>query len=204
MRPLVLILAAGAALFAASALAQPVPGRAEAVLFDRPDFEGASVTIVRRSPDLAAQDFAGRARSGHFDGDWVACDAPDYGGRCERLSGDVADLASTQLGGRLASVRQGELAPAQEAQSDAGSDEYYDRSQADAGPPPPPPPPASLDVGIPGHSVIFFARPREGGAAVEGQGRAPADRFCRTQGLGPALYYDLDGGALRDVLCRRY
>jgi hypothetical protein len=51
--------------------------------------------------------------------------------------------------------------------------------------------------------VIFFVRPQRGGQDVPGDGRAAADGFCREQNLGPALYYDIDGRSLRDVLCRR-
>src|SRR5579885_2648025 len=88
-----------------AACAQPEEG-ARAILFDQPNFQGTSITIVERSTDLAAQSFAGRAMSGHFDGDWTVCDAPQYRGHCEEVSGDVANLADVGLGGPIASLRQ--------------------------------------------------------------------------------------------------
>jgi len=216
--------AACAALAAPAALAQPNnDGGQRAILFDQPNFQGASITIVQRSPDLGVQGFAGRAMSAHFDGDWTICDAPGYRGRCQTVAGDVTDLGDIGLARRLTSLRQSvsDTAP-DERSSDAGrrggEDEYYDRGAAPSGErapaaPEAPPPPGSrgpspaqaavIDQGIAGHSVIFFVRPQHGGADVQGQGRAAADAFCREQSLGPALYYDTDGATLRDVLCRR-
>jgi hypothetical protein len=145
MRHLLIALIAGGAAAAGAAGAQP-PGAPRAILFDRPNFQGSSITIVQGSANLAAQDYAGRAMSGHFDGEWLACDAPNFAGHCERLSGDVTDFGGVGLGRRLASLRQGEAAPATGAAParltgpisegynqtpvTEGESEYYDRGVA--------------------------------------------------------------------------
>jgi hypothetical protein len=252
MRHLFIALIAGGAAAAGAASAQP-PGAPRAILFDQPNFQGSSITIVQGSANLAAQDYAGRAMSGHFDGEWLACDAPNFGGHCQHLSGDVTDFGGVGLGRRLASLRQSEAAvnggpapgrrlwgPISEGYDQTpvteGESEYYDRGAAlarpaeaasppaappqpakAAGPPGPTPPPhagiaaasapapprAMLAGGVSGHAAIFFAHPRRRGVDVAGVGRRAADSFCRTAGLGPALYYDSEAGKLRDVLCRR-
>ena len=96
-----------AAALAGVASAQP-SGAARATLFDQPNFQGASVTIVEGSPDLAVRGFAGRAMSGRFEGDWTLCDSPGLDGRCASVSGDVADLATVGLGRRVISLRESE------------------------------------------------------------------------------------------------
>jgi hypothetical protein len=207
------------------AFAQPNnDGGGRAILFDQPNFQGTSITIVQGSPNLESQGFAGRAMSGHFDGDWTACDAANYRGHCQPVTGDVTDLAAVGLSRRLTSLRSGEPsadasdqdAPAPGAGERSGEDEYYDRGATSpardetggggaqapqthaTGAPAPVP-----DQGVAGHSVIFFVRPQHDGADVQGAGRQAADAFCRDQNLGPALYYDVDARTLRDVLCRR-
>ena len=140
------------------------PSGARATLFDQPDFQGSSVTIVEGSPDLDARGFAGRAMSGRFEGDWTLCDSPGLDGRCASVSGDVADLAAVGLGRRVVSLRESEgrdgYAPEdRDAANGARADEggradRDDPADADnervpgphAAPPPPPaavPPPAS-------------------------------------------------------------
>jgi hypothetical protein len=75
-------------------------------------------------------------------------------------------------------------------------------------------------AGVPGSTVVFFARPESRGADVAASGQGGADAFCRSQGLGPAVYFDQTqrarratdaygriigpGPVLRDVLCRRF
>ena len=110
-KPMMILLAGAAcAALGAGAMAQPqtpagenIDGRA--VLFDQTNFEGRSVTIEQRSGDLRRQGFDQKARSGHFDGDWLICEAASYAGRCVLVTGDVNDLAEVGLSGRLSSLR---------------------------------------------------------------------------------------------------
>ncbi|MFI4935224.1 MAG: beta/gamma crystallin-related protein [Caulobacterales bacterium] len=221
MNRFVLALAAGgalAALAAGSLAAQPYAGGGRAILFDQPNFQGRSITILQGSPNLAGQGFASLARSGHFDGDWTACDAAEYRGHCETVSGDVNDLDSVGLGERLTSLRQG-VTSDEDRDSDrservtrnSGQDQDYDNRQAHADADQPQgvrrpwrePEAPGVQQGVAGHSAIFFIRPERNGADITGEGRQAADAFCRDRDLGPALYYDTDAGSLRDVLCRR-
>src|SRR5689334_24880323 len=102
-----ILLAAGsaAALFGAAG-AQPIGVGPRAVLFDQPNFQGRSVTIVEGAPNLASWGFDSRAMSARFEGDWTVCDSPDLDGRCATVRGDVADLSQTGLG-RIVSLGEG-------------------------------------------------------------------------------------------------
>ena len=218
MRPSRLALVGlASALFGTSAtLAQPPA--ASAVLFDAPNFHGRSVRVSGAMSDLRRWDFARRAMSAHFDGDWIVCEGPRFTGRCVTVIGDLADLVPEGLDRRIASLRQAD--PGQPAPADVGSgapppaaeadDGYFDRGgpTTPAAAPQETLPPAAayagpVDHGVAGHSSVFFIRPQRDGADITGEGRPAADAFCRDQGLGPVLYYDTDGHVLRDVLCRR-
>jgi hypothetical protein len=99
---------------AALSFAQPVDGPS-AVLFDQPNLQGGSVTVVQGSSNLDARGFAGRAMSGHFDGEWTLCDRPDFSGRCQTVSGDVSDLGELGLALHVVSLRAGESSQASAA-----------------------------------------------------------------------------------------
>jgi len=218
MRPARLALVGGlAAALICAGEASAQPPVASATLFDAPNFHGRSVRISGGMSDLRRWDFARRAMSAHFDGDWIVCEGPRYTGRCVTLIGDLADLVPQGLDRRISSLRQAD--PGQPAESDAppaaapppgeADDGYFDRGRAAAPAEPAPaqalPPPSAgpIDHGVAGHSSVFFIRPQREGADITGEGRSAADAFCRDQGLGPVLYYDTDGHVLRDVLCRR-
>jgi hypothetical protein len=96
---------------AALSFAQPMDGPT-AVLFDQPNLQGGSVTVVQGSSNLDARGFAGRAMSGHFDGEWTVCDRPDFSGRCQTVSGDVSDLGELGLALHVVSLRAGESSEA--------------------------------------------------------------------------------------------
>jgi len=106
------------------------------------------------------------------------------------------------------------------------NDPYYDYSPpaADApyGGPAPYGAPAfdtSGAGGVDGETTIFFPRPTLNGMDISALRPGAADSFCRSQGLGPSVYFDQSqraprsvgpdmrpaaaGPILRDVLCRR-
>jgi len=254
MKSVLLTLMASTAMLAAQAVADPAGGP-RATLYDRPELQGDSITITGGSSNLDAQQFAGRAMSGHSDGEWTVCEGPDFGGRCQVVSGDIHDMSDVGLAQRVISLHAGEpdaqealaapppapsgppQAAASEAQPSAQMDQGpSDQAQAEVQPSELGQAEADMAVGVrhrsdagqddearnemqpadqnqtaaantdfsrgaAGHQVIFFARPMRAGSDVDGQGSA--DAFCRDQGLGPALYYDTDDGALRDLVCRR-
>lgn len=178
-----------AAALAGAAGAQPSGARA--TLFDQPNFQGASVTIVEGSPDLAARGFAGRAMSGRFDGDWTLCDSPGLDGRCASVNGDVADLATVGLGRRVVSLRESEgqdgYAPEDRyAENSARADEGR---RADRDNPPdandervpgpqatPAPPPAAVPPAAASQRYAEGLAPAEAGAA------SPAAAVARREG----------------------
>lgn len=90
---------------AVSAQAQPTGG-ARATLYELPNFQGRSITIVRSNDNLANSGFNDRAQSAHFDGDWTVCSDADFRGNCQTLSGDVANLNRYGLGNQLSSLQQ--------------------------------------------------------------------------------------------------
>lgn len=211
---------------AGAAFAQPDddPDYDHAILFDRPGLRGQSITIVRSSPNLGYQSFAGRAASGHFDGEWRLCSATDYGGVCQTISGDVPDLRQLGLGSGLVSLRQtaGGVPPMMSDSAPEGDDGYYDRGQGPQGPggpyvdrrvapiqavPEPPPGPAPEagpdDGGILGTGVVFFPHPQVNGADVPAAVRGSAYRFCHAHHLGGAVYFGVQNGDLRDLVCKR-
>lgn len=81
-------------------------------------------------------------------------------------------------------------------------------------------PPAADAGGVAGATAVFFPRPMSQGLDVRASGQGGADAFCRSQGLGPAVYFDDTqrarrttdaygrmagpGPVLRDLLCRRF
>ena len=61
---------------------------------------------------------------------------------------------------------------------------------------------ATPERGVEGRSSVFFPRPVMGGRSVPDRAGAAED-FCRSQGLGRPVYFDMAGGVLGDVLCVR-
>jgi hypothetical protein len=119
------LLAAGsAAALVGVANAQPAGGGPRAVLFDQPNFQGRSITIVEGAPDLSRWGFAARAMSARFEGDWTVCEAPDLDGRCASVSGDVADLAQLGLR-RILSIGEGD-ADGDDERETAGNEQAPD------------------------------------------------------------------------------
>lgn len=123
-----LIAAGAAATFIGAAAAQTSSGP-RAVLFDQPNFQGQSVTVVEGAPDLARWGFAAKAASARFDGEWTVCDAADLDGQCTTVKGDVPDLAQIGLR-RIVSLGE---APADAAGDDREAAPGAAITSADAG-----------------------------------------------------------------------
>ena len=224
----ILLAAGSAAALVGMANAQPVGGGPQAVLFDQPNFQGPSITVVEGAPDLGRWGFAGRAMSARFEGDWTVCDAPDLDGRCATVGGNVADLS--RIGApRILSLGEASQDATQAAAAGPDSAARLVPANAPAGKAAAPPTPVAPKAGAPptqlasagprdgsaaaatdvavqgeaGRGAVFFAKPTRGGAEVAIDVQGPANQFCHDQGLGAAVYFDTDGHVLRDVLCRR-
>ena len=190
--------ALAAAALAGAADAQPRGGTA--TLYDQPNFQGNAVTITRSAPDLGKWRFNDRAQSARFQGRWLICEHDDFRGRCQEVRGDVPNLHSYGLMAQVSSMEP------------AGS-------RRGGGPGPAPGFPGGGARGVDGHRTVFFARPTVRGVDVAA-GERGANAFCRSQGLGGAVWFDSSARAnqavgpngeligrsdvLRDLLCRKY
>jgi hypothetical protein len=209
------VLTSALALMASAALAAPhLPN--QATLFTAPGFHGHWLRLALGSRELAPGKFV----SGRFVGEWTLCDAPDFGGHCASARGEVGDVAKLGLVGGVVSLRPGAATATALAVEPASApthedapptdDGYYDLSPAHA----PPPVQRAMPVriraiaapasqGVVGEGSVFFTHPQRNGADIVGSTWESADDFCHDQNLGPALYFDADTPALRDVLCRK-
>lgn len=208
-----LICGALALTLAGVAGAQPYRGGRgpAATLFEGPNFTGRSVTISTDTPNLSSYSFNDRAHSLRLQGLWRLCEHSDFGGRCVELQGDVPDLNTMGLAERISSLEPiggrggpdwgGGRGP------DRGDDRGgWGRDNRDA-------------RGVEGTNSVFFPRPTVRGVDVAA-GSNGANTFCRSQGLGGAVYFDSSARApraidpdgrmigsstvLRDLLCRRF
>ncbi|WP_293480532.1 beta/gamma crystallin-related protein [Phenylobacterium sp.] len=188
---------------AGAAAAQPYRG-GTATLYDQPNFQGASVTITQSTPDLGRWRFNDRAQSARFEGRWLICEHDDFRGRCQEVRGDVPNLHQYGLMAQISSLEP------------AGRPDGPGRP---GGPGPGPGFPGGGARGVDGATTVFFPRPTVRGLDVAAGDRG-ANAYCRSQGLGRAVWYDSSSRAreavgpdgelvgrsdvLRDLLCRKY
>ncbi|WP_397416341.1 beta/gamma crystallin-related protein [Phenylobacterium sp.] len=191
-----------AAISASPLAAQPYRGGG-ATLYELPDFKGRSVTITGPEDDLGRWRFNDRAQSARFEGRWRICEHDNMKGRCAEVSGGVPDLTAFGLFGQMSSLSPVGYRPDRPDRPYGGGGGFR---PGDA-------------RGVEGVRTVFFPRPSVNGVDVAAGDRG-ADTFCRSQGLGRAVWYDSserareaigpDGeyvgrsSVLRDLLCRRY
>ncbi len=209
MRPLLCIAIVGVMASAGAAGAQIYDrGRGEpvATLYELPGFRGRQTVIYGRAENLPRQ-FNDMAMSGRFEGRWRVCEHSDFGGRCVEVEGDVADLQPLGLAQRISSLKAEEdpnyRDRADDRRGERGFDQPYDDRDRRGGP-------------ADGARNVFYPYPSYRGDDIEATPGA-ADRFCRSNGLGSAAYFETgaptnrqqdyryaqQGMVLRDVLCRR-
>ncbi len=189
---------------AGAASAQPGGRGATATLYDQPNFQGASVTITQSVPDLGRWRFNDRAQSARFEGRWLICEHDDFKGRCQEVRGDVANLHTYGLMAQVSS-----LEPAGRSGGGPGGPGGGYPGGGWQG----------SSRGVDGTRTVFFARPTVRGVDVAAGDRG-ANAFCRSQGLGGAVWFDSSDRAnravgpdgqligrssvIRDLLCRKY
>lgn len=211
MRPLLCMTILGVIASAAAAGAQGYDrGRGEpvATLYELPGFQGRQTVIYGRAENLPRQ-FNDMAMSGRFEGRWRVCEHSDFGGRCVNVEGDVADLQPLGLAQRVSSLKAEADSDYRDRADDPRTGGYggdqrrydppYDNRNGRTGP-------------ADGARNVFYPYPSYRGEDIEATPGA-ADRFCRSNGLGSAAYFETgapqdyryarQGVVLRDVLCRR-
>jgi hypothetical protein len=197
------------AALALAGVAQAQPFRAgTATLYDQPNFQGNSVTITQSTPDLGRWRFNDRAQSARFEGRWLICEHDEFRGRCQEVRGDVPNLHQYGLMAQVSS-----LEPAGRPGGGGGYPGGGGGYPGGGGFP------GGGARGVDGTRTVFFARPNVRGVDVAA-GQRGADAFCRSQSLGPAVWYDSSDRAreaigpdgelvgrssiIRDLLCRKY
>jgi hypothetical protein len=202
--------AVAALTLAGAANAQPNRG-GTATLYDQPNFQGNSVTITQSAPDLARWRFNDRARSARFEGRWLICEHDEFRGRCQEVRGDVPHLNAYGLAEQVSSMEP--VGRPGGGGGYPGGGGGYPGGGGGGGFP------GGGARGVDGTRTVFFARPTVRGVDVAA-GERGANAFCRSQGLGGAVWYDSserareavgpDGESvgrspiIRDLLCRKY
>lgn len=189
---------------AGAAQAQPYRG-GTATLYDQPNFQGNSVTITQSAPDLGRWRFNDRARSARFEGRWLICEHDEFRGRCQEVRGDVPHLNAYGLAEQVSSMEP-------VGRPGGGGGGYPGGGGGGF-------PGGAGSRGVDGTRTVFFARPTVRGVDVAAGDRG-ANAFCRSHGLGQAVWYDSSERAreavgpdgefvgrspiIRDLLCRKY
>ncbi len=208
-RTLPIVALAAVMMLAGAAEAQPGGRRGTATLYDQPNFEGNAVTITQSTPDLGRWRFNDRAQSARFEGRWLICEHDDFKGRCQEVSGMVANLHAYGLTAQVSSLEPaGRPGPRPGGGYPGPGGGYPGPGGGGIGP-----------RGIEGARTVFFPRPTFGGADLAA-GQRGADVHCRRHGLGPAVWFDSSdrsnqavgpegefvgrSSVIRDLLCRKY
>jgi hypothetical protein len=90
----------------ATAPAPVAPVPLEIVVYDKPDYKGASLRIARAVADLTPMKFDNKVASLQIlgAGDWVLCENRNYQGRCARVQLQAGNLKLFQLNDRVSSL----------------------------------------------------------------------------------------------------
>ena len=165
-----------------------------ATLYELPNFQGRQMTVSAAVENLASMNFNDLAQSARLEGRWRVCENSGFRGKCQDVSGQIADLNSVGMAGKISSL-QGYF------------DGAWSRGGGWNGPQP-----------YEGATGVLFPYPNVMGFEIAATG-ASASAYCRAMRLGSSAYYDssqqarlaLDGdgryvadtSVLRDVFCRK-
>lgn len=100
-----IICAAGAALFATPALAQPQPARGEMVLYQGSDYQGEQLVLDVAQRRVRA-DWAVRSLAVHPGDRWLICARSRFRGACVVLDRSLQDISLIGDAARVGSARQ--------------------------------------------------------------------------------------------------
>ena len=216
---LALTVAAAAVALAGVAGAQPYGrpgggGRPVATLYEGYNFEGRRVEVFASEGNLSNIGFNDRARSARFEGQWRICENASYGGRCQDVQGEVADLNRIGMAERISSLQayDGGYGGGQSGGGYGGGYNNGGYGGSGGGW-------SGQGRGTEGERTVFFPYPKIDGTDVAA-GDMSANAFCRSKGLNGVAFYDssqrapyaLDGERrpvrnttiIRDLLCRKY
>ncbi|WP_340645312.1 beta/gamma crystallin-related protein [Phenylobacterium sp.] len=170
-----------------------------ATLYELPNFQGRQMTVTATGENLASMNFNDLAQSARLQGRWRVCENSGYRGKCQDLSGQIADLNTVGMGGKISSL-QGYF---EGAWSRGGG---WGGGGPQGGQP------------YEGATGVLFPYPNVVGFEIAANGSS-ASAYCRSMKLGSSAYYDssqrarlaLDGdgryvaetSVLRDVFCRK-
>ncbi len=95
----------GLSAIAAAPTPAPLP-RSKITLYEKPNFQGRSMTFEFRVPSLNAVKFNDTAQSVKIDGlrDWVLCESRNFMGRCIRVHLKEKDLKRQNFSGLASSI----------------------------------------------------------------------------------------------------
>jgi len=108
-RSKIVLIALGLAIFAAMPTNGQSMGhrfdRRYIILYEKPHFQGRSVTIGGPTPKLSSYNFNDDAQSARVRGVWLVCAAKFYQNDCITIDRDIPDLKSMKMKRRATSVR---------------------------------------------------------------------------------------------------
>lgn len=173
-----------------------------ATLYELPNFQGRQMTVTATAENLAPMNFNDIAQSARLQGRWRVCENSGYRGKCQDLSGQVADLNAAGMGGKISSL-QGYAEGVWNQGGGWGGPGGYGQQ---GGQP------------YEGATGVLFPYPNVAGFEIAASSSA-ASTYCRSMKLGYSAYYDssqrarlaVDGdgryvaetSVLRDVFCRK-
>lgn len=165
-----------------------------ATLYELPNFQGRQMVVTAAAENLQPMNFNDLAQSARLQGRWRVCENSGFRGKCQDVSGQVADLNSVGMGARISSLQ-------------GYAEGVWSRGGGYNGPQP-----------YEGATGVLFPYPNVAGFEIAASGSS-ASAYCRSMRLGSSAYYDssqrarlaMDGdgryvaetSVLRDVFCRK-
>lgn len=165
-----------------------------ATLYELPNFQGRQMVVTAAAENLQPMNFNDIAQSARLQGRWRVCENSGFRGKCQDVSGQVADLNAVGMGAKISSLQ-------------GYAEGIWNRGGGYNGPQP-----------YEGVTGVLFPIPNVAGFEIAATGSS-ASAYCRSMRLGSSAYFDssqrarlaVDGdgryvaetSVLRDVFCRK-